>query len=278
MNETEKYLFDLHGYLVIERALSTDEVAAANTAIDYYVDRISIRPNDLAYGSTTLVGETGRGDLSGMLTWEKPYCDVYRQMIAHPRLTPYLQELIGPGFRLEGLGIITMDQGAEGFWFHEGGEPFDRSRYYLYRNERMYCGMTNMAVQLTDVGSGNGGFACLPGSHKANYPCPGDIRLYQAHQDRFIQVTAKAGDVVLIAECLTHGSLPWTADHQRRTAIIRYNPGMIAESTMGDYTPPNFIEELTPEQQAVISHPHYRNEIVKDREVRDLLGDDFFDA
>ena len=45
MNETEKYLFDLHGYLVIERALSTDEVAAANTAIDYYADRISIRPN-----------------------------------------------------------------------------------------------------------------------------------------------------------------------------------------------------------------------------------------
>jgi ectoine hydroxylase-related dioxygenase (phytanoyl-CoA dioxygenase family) len=278
MNETEKYLFDLHGYLVIERALSTDEVAAANTAIDYYADRISIRPNDLAYGSTTLVGETGRGDLGGMLTWEKPYCDVYRQMIAHPRLTPYLQELIGPGFRLEGLGIITMDKGAEGFWFHEGGEPFDRSRYYLYRNERMYCGMTNMAVQLTDVGSGDGGFACLPGSHKANYPCPGDIRLYYAHQDRFVQVTAKAGDIVLFAECLTHGSLPWTADHQRRTVIIRYNPGMMAESTMGNYTPPNFIEELTPEQQAVISHPHYRNEIVKDREVRDLLGDDFFDA
>ena len=85
------------------------------------------------------------GDLGGMLTWDKPHCDVFRQMIAHPRLMPYLEELLGPGPRLEGLGLITMNEGAEGFWFHEGGEPFDRSRGFLYRNGRMYCGMTNMA-------------------------------------------------------------------------------------------------------------------------------------
>ena len=172
MTETEKYLFEIHGYLVIEGALSPDEMVAANAAIDHHAHRIAIRPNDLAHGAEALRGTTGRGDLDGMLTWDKPHCDVFRRMIAHPRLMPYLEELLGPGFRLEALNVITMGKGAEGFWFHEGGEPYDRFHSFLFRNGRMYCGMTNLAVQLTDVGPGNGGFACLPGSHKANSAYP----------------------------------------------------------------------------------------------------------
>jgi len=272
MTEAEKYLFDVQGYLVIKGALSTVELAAANAAIDHHAARIQIRPNDLAHGSATLRGRTGRGDLGGMLTWEKPHCEVYRQMIVHPRLTPYLEELLGPGFRLEGLGIITMEAGAEGFWFHEGGTPFDRSRFYHYHNGRMYCGMTNIAVQLTDVKPGEGGFACLPGSHKANYPCPGEIRLYEAHQERIAQIPAQAGDAILFVECLMHGALPWAGDHQRRSVILRYNSGVVAEGLMGAYTQPPFYAELSEAQQAVISAPRYRHEFPKNREVLDLLA------
>ncbi|MCC7261102.1 MAG: phytanoyl-CoA dioxygenase family protein [Candidatus Latescibacteria bacterium] len=272
MTETEKYLFDLHGYLVIRGALSPAEVAAANAAIDHHAGQIQIRPNDLAHGSATLQGATGRGDLGGMLTWERPHCEVFREMIAHPRLTPYLGELLGPGFRLEGLGIITMEKGAEGFWFHEGGTPYDRSRFYHYHNGRMYTGMTNLAVQLTDVNPGEGGFACLPGSHKANYPCPGEIRLYEAHQERFVQIPAKAGDAILFVECLTHGALPWTGSHQRRSVIVRYNSGVVSEGLMGTYTLPPFSAELSEAQRAVISAPHYRHEFPKDQEVRATIA------
>ena len=120
MDATEKYLFEVHGYLVIEGALSPTEVAAANAAIDHHADQIGIRPNDLAHESETLKGTQGRGDLGGMLTWDKPHCDPFRAMIAHARFKPYLEELLGPGFRLEGLGIITMDEGAEGFLVPRG--------------------------------------------------------------------------------------------------------------------------------------------------------------
>ena len=267
MTETEKYLFDVHGYLVIKGALSPEEVRSANAAIDHHAGQIQIRPNDLAHGSRTLQGTTGRGDLSGMLTWEKPHCEVFRQMIAHPHLTPYLGELLGPGFRLEGMGLITMDKGAEGFWFHEGATPYDRSRNFHHHNGRTYCGMTNMAVQLTDVAPGEGGFACLPGSHKANYPCPGDIRLYEVHQERFAQIPAQAGDVILFVECLMHGTLPWSGQNQRRSLRIVYNPGVVGEGLMGTYTPPPFWAELTEAQQAVISAPRYRYELDKAQEV-----------
>ena len=62
MTDAEKYLFDVHGYLVIEDALSPEELDAANAAVDHHADEISIRPNDLANESTTLRGVTGRGD------------------------------------------------------------------------------------------------------------------------------------------------------------------------------------------------------------------------
>ncbi len=260
MNDADKYLFEVHGWLRIEQVLSPDELAAANAAVDLHAERIQLRPNDLARDSSSLTGDKGRGDLGGMLTWDKPHCDPFRDMMVHPKLTPYLEYLLGPGFRLEALSAITMDKGAEGFWFHEGGEPFDRSRGFIYRNGRMYTGMTNAAVQLADVGPGDGGFACLPGSHKANFPCPDDIRLYEAHQDRMVQPTAKAGDVILFCECLMHGALRWNADHQRRSVIMRYNNGVTAESTMGTFTPPDFFDELTEAQQAVISPPRYRGE------------------
>ena len=260
MTDAEKYLFDVHGYVVIEGMLSSEDVEAANDAVDAQADRIQLRPNDLARGSKTLAAAQGRGDLGGMLTWAKPHCDVFRQMIAHPNSHRFLHELLGPGYRLEAIGIIPMDEGAEGFWFHEGCEPLDRSRGYLYRNGRMFCGMTNIAVQLTDVAPGDGGFACLPGSHRANFPCPDDIRLWEAHQDRIVQIPAKAGDGILFVECLMHGGLPWTASHQRRTVIVRYNHGAQGEGLMGTYTPPPWYDELTPAQQAVISAPQYRRE------------------
>jgi len=258
MTDAEKYLFDVHGYLVIENALSADELNRANSAFDAHPDRIRIRDNDLARTSGTLSGSTGRGDLGGMLTWDKPHCDIFRELMAAPVFSPYLETLLGPGFRLEAMSGITMDEGAEGFWFHEGGEPRDRSRTYDYRNGRMFCGMTNIAIQLTDVGPDDGGFACLPGSHRANYPCPDEIRLYHEHTDRIVTIPAKAGDAILFVECLMHGALPWAAKHQRRTVLMRYQSGVVTEGGMGTYVPPDFFEELTEEQKSVLAAPGYR--------------------
>lgn len=260
MTADEKYLFDVHGFVVIKDLLSNDEVVAANLAVDAHADQIQLRPNDLSLDSKSLQGNEGRGDLGGMLSWDPPHCDPFRQMIAHPKSHRFLKELCGPGYRLEGFSMITMNKGAEGFWFHEGGEPHDRSRGYLYRNGRMFAGMTNIAVQLTNVGPGDGGFACVPGSHRANFPCPDDIRLYETHKDRFVQVAARAGDGILFCECLMHGAFPWVAEHQRRSVVIRYNNGTQSEGVMGTWTPPAFYDELTEDQKAVISQPRYRGE------------------
>ena len=176
MNADEKYLFDLNGYLVIKNVLTPEEVAIANEAIDRHSEHGHIRSRDQALdgGSPKLKGEQGRGELSGMLHWEEPWCNPFRHMLAHPTLVPYLNVILGKGFRMDHqMFLLSMDKGAEGHTFHGSSGPgFDPNQYYIFRDGRMHNGLTVVTFQLTDVPPGVGGLIVIPGSHKSNYPCP----------------------------------------------------------------------------------------------------------
>ena len=53
-----------------------EEVDKCNAAINHYAEKIRARSVDdggLARGSSTLHGQTGRLELTGMLGWEKPH-------------------------------------------------------------------------------------------------------------------------------------------------------------------------------------------------------------
>ncbi len=63
MNEEQKYLFDLTGFLIIENALSTDEVELGNSAIDHHIEHLRERENSLAGGSEALAGTAHRMDM-----------------------------------------------------------------------------------------------------------------------------------------------------------------------------------------------------------------------
>jgi hypothetical protein len=259
MNADEKYLFDLNGYLVIEGVLSEEEVALANKAIDKHLDQGSIRSSEqtLDGGSTALKGEIGRGELFGLLEWDAPWCDPFRSMLTHPTLIPYLNDIIGPGFRVDHQMIMLwMDKGAEGFIFHGSSGPgFDPNQYYIFKNDRMHNGLTVVSFQLTDVNPGDGGLIVIPGSHKSNYPCPPEMKRYEKHQDHVRQVVCKAGDVVIFTEAVTHGTLPWTADHPRRSTLTRYTAGNMA------YVPVKPAPEWANERQKAAMEPPYHNRL-----------------
>ena len=261
MNDTEKYLFDLNGYIVIEAILSTAEVALCNEAIDRHADRIVERTGDLSLSgnSATLKGTTGRGDLGGLLGWDQPWCEPFREMLCHPRVVPYLNCIVGPGYRLDhNGGLISMRKGAEGHTLHGSSGPgFDPHQYYIFKNGQMHNGLTVAAWQLSDVNPGDGGLCLIPGSHKGNYACPPEIKQWEAHQDMVRHISCKAGDVVIFTEAVTHGSLPWTAAHQRRTVLFRMSPGNLAYATGYNPWPQEMLTDLTPEQRAVLEPPYH---------------------
>ncbi len=265
MNEDEKYLFDLNGYILIEKVLTPDEIALANQAIDRHLDQGTIRSGErsLSGGSPTLKGEHGRGDLGGMLHWEEPWCNPFREMLVHPRIVPYLNEILGPGFRMDHqMSLLWMDKGSEGFNFHGSSGPgFDPNQYYIFRDGRMHNGLTVASIQLTDVNPGDGGLIVIPGSHKSNYPCPREMKLYQQYQENVRQIACKAGDVVIFTEAVTHGTLPWTADHPRRSILTRYTAGNLA------FIPAYPVPEWANERQRAVMEPPYQTRL--DRPVLD---------
>ena len=87
----------------------------------------------------------------------------------HPVTLLYLSELIGEKMRLDHEYAILMRKGAPENRLHGGGTPFDPSQYYHFRNEKMHNGLTVVIYALADAGAGDGGFCCIPGSHKSNF-------------------------------------------------------------------------------------------------------------
>ena len=254
MNQREKFLFDLNGYLVLEDVLSPDEVAAANAAVEHHADLIGNRDPGLSEDAVGLRGDEGRGEFQqNPLTFDRPWCDPFRRMLAHPRVIDVFNEVLGPGFRLDhGPVLIRMRHGTEGHRLH-GGTTFDPSQFHHFAHGQVHAGLCVAAWQMTDVKDGDGGFACIPGSHKANYrPAVEMLRLEQdwgcVHQ-----VVAGAGSVLFFNEALIHGTLPWQPkDRERRSMLFKYSPGFISFGPPHEQCP---ITDATPKEKALYAHP-----------------------
>ncbi|MGB1718898.1 MAG: hypothetical protein ACPHO6_12105, partial [Candidatus Latescibacterota bacterium] len=161
MNEDERYLFDLNGYLLLRGVLTPEEVAELNSGIDHHSEEMTAIDRSLAGESGALSGTSRRKDLGGMLAWERPYCEPFRRLLVHPGVKPYLDGILGTGYRLDhGPGLIAMDAGCEGGTLHGGGiERADISEVYFFKNNRIFTGLTVVEYLLADEGPGDGGVA-----------------------------------------------------------------------------------------------------------------------
>jgi ectoine hydroxylase-related dioxygenase (phytanoyl-CoA dioxygenase family) len=254
MNDREKFLFDLNGYLVLENVLTDDEVAAANAAIEHHADLIANRDPGLSQDAARLKGGEGRGEFQqNPLTFEHPHCDPFRRMFAHPRVIDVFNEVLGTGFRLDhGPGLIRMRAGTEGHRLH-GGMTFDPSQYHDFAHGHMRAGLCVAAWQLTDVRDGDGGFACIPGSHKANYRPTMEVLRLEEDWGCVRHVVAGAGSVVFFNEALIHGTLPWQpTDRERRSILFKYSPGFLSWGRPFTECP---IADPTPEEAALYEPP-----------------------
>ena len=137
-------------------------------------------------------------------------------------------ELIGEDCRLDHQYAIFMARGhvfAGGHALHNGGVPFDGSQSYQVREGRIHSGLTVVSFALSDAPSGAGGFCCIPGSHKSRFPLPEGWDDLEEPTGLVQQVPMAAGDALIFTEAITHGCLPWSAAHERRSLLFKYCPG-----------------------------------------------------
>ncbi|MDA0711975.1 MAG: phytanoyl-CoA dioxygenase family protein [bacterium] len=240
MSNEENYAFDVAGYLHIPAVLKTGEVAALHEALDAV------------------------GQLDGMLGWEKPHRELFRELMVHPQLVWYLNQLVGHGFRLDraprlfGSSEKDISESLAG-----GDEPRDPARaYYVQKNRRSCQGIKAIWV-LEDVDEGAGGLHVVQASHKTNVETPAELLTLKDDMGLVKQPVLKAGDLFLLAETTLHGMLTWSRGPRRlltygyaaRAAIQSPGPGVAAE----DAYLPDWAHHAPPEQGAVLNCPGYRD-------------------
>ena len=147
MNEEQKYLFDLTGYLLLRDVLSAEELQALNAGIDQHIETLEPLAKSTAGDSKTLAGTSRRNDMGDMLAWERPWCEPFRKLLVHPTVKPVLEGILGRGYRLDhGPGLIAMDAGGEGCTLHGGGA--DRRRIsQAVRRPILGCGYNEIDEQ-----------------------------------------------------------------------------------------------------------------------------------
>ena len=170
MNDADRYFFDLNGWIRVPSVFSTEQVAQMNAAIDKHATPASTIHRDRPVTTEALQGDPASGahriDYFGFLSWPAPAGELFRQMLAHPKLIPYFHGLCGSGYRMDhDCVMITMKQGAPGGSLHGGGGKFDPLQYYMFdgSSQTMHNGLIVAALQLSDTREGDGGLAVVPG-------------------------------------------------------------------------------------------------------------------
>eukprot|EP00457_Paulinella_chromatophora_P002633 gb/GEZN01002638.1/.p1 GENE.gb/GEZN01002638.1/~~gb/GEZN01002638.1/.p1 ORF type:complete len:352 (+),score=42.20 gb/GEZN01002638.1/:213-1268(+) len=238
----QRFLFDLNGFLHVPSVLSAEKVRQMNEAIDRSVDRMKERAQPALRNTkkgSAMDAPKNRKDLGGLLQGNDGH--LFRALLAHPSLVPYLTAMCGEGYRLDHQPMaISQESDSEGFHLHGGPMlACPASDHHLmnpelqYRcvNGTMWNSLIAMSVQLCDTGPGDGGLCLLRGSHKLNFAVPDAMTHGLAgsgFQEHVYQPSSRAGDVLFFTEATVHGALPWKALHPRRLVIFRFAPANMA--------------------------------------------------
>jgi hypothetical protein len=234
MTPEEKFIFDLDGYIVIKDVLTRDEVDEINAVTDE-----KQRQKDAGE-------EVGKPS-----TWGP----VFRDMLDHPKTLPYMVELLGSKVRIDHDYAIFMEKGQSRGRLHGGDNGSEGDHWYKYRDGVIRTGLTVLTYFGAKVGPGDGGFCCIPGTHKTYFlrSIPQEVREFKRSAHYVRQPVAEAGDALIFTEALVHGTTQWTADHQRRAYLYKYAPGH--SSWANTYYDTNKYEGLSEQQIRLMAPP-----------------------
>jgi ectoine hydroxylase-related dioxygenase (phytanoyl-CoA dioxygenase family) len=147
-----------------------------------------------------------------------------------------------------------MHEGDKGGGLH-GGEGHEGDHWYKYRDGVMRNGLCVVTYFLTPAAEGDGGFACIPGTHKSHFNAsiPPEVRRFERPAHYVVQPAVEAGDALFFTEALIHGTMTWRARHERRALLYKYSPGHSAWSQ--NYYDLSQFENLTDQQRRILAPP-----------------------
>ncbi|MBM3262162.1 MAG: phytanoyl-CoA dioxygenase family protein [candidate division Zixibacteria bacterium] len=206
MTEAELFEFDLNGVIVYRDLISPDDVRRMNAIIDEDLKRLG-KEDTFSFGFIDLD-------------------PCFLELMAHPRTLSIMRQMIGDWMRYDHAYGLQMDTGTveRGLArpnLHGGPRTDHGEHQYQWFDGKMHNGLIVAIYALEDIHPGDGGFICVPGSHKANryFLPPVDSHLV-------VNPSFRAGDMLIFTEALIHGTTTWMSKKNRRRALLyKYSPG-----------------------------------------------------
>jgi phytanoyl-CoA dioxygenase PhyH len=147
------------------------------------------------------------GDSAGSEFKQEPGCrrlanlvdkgDIFRQVIGHLRLMPYIRHVLGDRFKLSSLNVRSVNP----LWTQS--QPLHADMAAVADDAGFW--VCNSVWMIDDITPDNGPIRAIPGSHRLRM-LPGDVLAdpHTSHPDEVL-ITGEAGTVVVMNAHLWHG-------------------------------------------------------------------------
>jgi ectoine hydroxylase-related dioxygenase (phytanoyl-CoA dioxygenase family) len=244
MNDEQRYLFDLQGYIVLKDVLPAQQVADCNAAL---AKLEQTKDEDLPYGVSLGKPRSASELYVSNVVEASP---VFHQLIDLPAVTDVIQEVSLGLYRLN--HTYSIHRWQTGYtYLHMGATPIHPKATYTCTNGQIFSLLTKAVFPVLNSRPEDGCFAVIPGSHKANFKRP-----WGNHPDEnpaLVPVMADPGDAIVFAEAIAHGSLVNTSGRPRRTIYYCYSVGYMPDWTkLGLAFSDRFAAQLSPRQREIV--------------------------
>lgn len=200
ITEEQKKQLDEQGCIVIPNVLSEEEVAMYRTDILRIAEQE--KQNGAALRHTNDSGQHVR--------WLMNKGEIYEHLVAHPKVMPFFEHLLGADYTLSTLTSNIIDPGA-----HDGGYHVDNVLGGMPEPLPSFPLVANSLWLLDDFTPENGGTRHVPGIHLQQIkPPPGTTH----HPDE-VRLSAPKGSVFLFNGAVWHSAGANHTDRQRVALI-----------------------------------------------------------
>ena len=228
LTEEEKWHFDIQGYLVQRNAVSPEDVAGMLRLADEWhaLEDGELPPPLSTYRDASTKPTSPRS------IFQAEYVDeVFERLVLNREIMQVVLVLTDNCPQHAGTGLARNTRETDDLPFHGGVSGGIHHPANDYQAARIFATFLNAGVSLVDVPAGTG-FVCIPGSHKAHFPKPDRVTIYDG-PPLVANPAVRAGDAVLFTEALCHGARGWTEENPRTTAFVRYTTSYASWSPGG---------------------------------------------
>lgn len=220
MNDEQRYMFDLQGYVVLKGVVPAPVIEACNTVLD----RLDAQPPEQYPQGVTLGKPRTPAELYVSNVIESD--PAMYPLIDIPEIIDIVDEVSLHLYRLNHTYAIYR-WGTGYTYLHMGATPLHPKAMYTCSNGQMFSTLTKVVFPIQNNRVEDGCFAVVPGSHKANFKRPfSDL---PEDNPALVAIPGEPGDAIIFTEALTHGSMANVSGLPRRTLYYCYSVGYMPD-------------------------------------------------